>query len=98
MEVEIGDRVAASISLNNLGLVCTAQDQDSAACSYFRRSLHESLAVGHTPGILSNLAGIAHLRLRPGQPERGAQQEAAMAHSAQIDLDAIVAEILAEER
>jgi tetratricopeptide (TPR) repeat protein len=130
IDEEIGERMGLALALGNLGHVCIAQGQDAAAWNYVQRSLHENVDMQDIPHALADLGGIAHLKLRAGQPERAAELlglalrhpatyseieddteavlaslrealgaeelEAALARGAELDLEQVVAEILAE--
>jgi tetratricopeptide (TPR) repeat protein len=70
---EIGTRWGALIAVHNLGLVYTAERRDDRAWHYLSQALQGALAIGSAPLTLGALAGMAHLRIRSGQPERGAE-------------------------
>jgi tetratricopeptide (TPR) repeat protein len=70
---ESGDRVGVALTLGNLGSVCISQGQEESAWDYVRRALREDVAMQDTPHAVTALVHVSHLRVRAGQPERGAE-------------------------
>jgi tetratricopeptide (TPR) repeat protein len=73
IDEEIGEKTGLALALGNLAMVCIAQGQDDAAWDYARQSLQENVDMQDMPHALADLASIAHLKLRAGQPERAAE-------------------------